>query len=125
MRPPVLLILVPLAFAPAAATADSVIDGDTLYVGRLKYRLFGIDAPARGQLGSQAAADHLRYLTMGKTINRRPVGDGTPCDGRSERMSHDRIVAQFFVDGRDIAAEMVRSGHAKDWPTFSGGYYAR
>jgi endonuclease YncB( thermonuclease family) len=105
--------------------ADSVIDGDTLYVGRLKYRLCGIDAPERGQPASQAAADHLRYLTKGKTINCRPVGEGTPCDGRSERKSHDRVVAQCFVDGQDIAAEMVRSGHAKDWPKFSGGYYAR
>jgi endonuclease YncB( thermonuclease family) len=107
------------------AMADSVIDGDTLYVGRLKYRLCGIDAPERGQPGSQAATDHLRFLTKGRRITCRPVGEGTPCDGRSERKSHDRIVAQCFVDGKDIAAEMVRSGHAKDWPKFSGGHYAR
>jgi endonuclease YncB( thermonuclease family) len=112
-------------FASVAAMADSVVDGDTVYVGRLKYRLCGIDAPERGQPGSQAATDHLRYLTKGKTINGKPVGEGTPCDGRLERKSHDRIVAQCFVDGRDIAAEMVRSGHAKDWPKFSGGHYAR
>jgi endonuclease YncB( thermonuclease family) len=113
-----------IVFASSAVTAaDRVVDGDTLYVGRLKYRLCGIDAPERGQPGSPEAADHLRKLIRGKTINCTPVGEGTPCDGRSARKSHDRIVAQCFVDGKDIAAEMVRSGHAKDWPKFSGGYY--
>lgn len=29
------------------ALAQSVVDGDTLFVGRLKYRLCGIDAPER------------------------------------------------------------------------------
>jgi endonuclease YncB( thermonuclease family) len=111
--------------AACPVVADSVVDGDTLYVGRLKYRLCGIDAPERGEPGAQASTDHLRYLIKGKTITCRPVGEGPPCDGRSERKSHDRIVAQCFVDGQDIAAEMVRSGHAKDWPKFSGGYYAR
>ena len=123
---PRLVVLVALGLPTACpAMADSVVDGDTLYVGRLKYRLCGIDAPEHGQPGSREAADHLRKLIRGKTINCRPVGEGTPCDGRSKRKSHDRIVAQCFVDSRDIAAEMVRSGHAKDWPKFSGGHYAR
>jgi endonuclease YncB( thermonuclease family) len=125
MRQILALALGLFIFASTAATANSVVDGDTLFVGRLKYRLCGIDAPERGEPGAQASTDHLRYLIKGKTITCRPVGEGPPCDGRSERKSHDRIVAQCFVDGQDIAAEMVRSGHAKDWPKFSGGYYAR
>jgi endonuclease YncB( thermonuclease family) len=103
-----------------------VIDGDTIYVGRLKYRLCGIDPPERGQPGSREAADHLRKLMIaGKTVRCVPVGEGTPCDGRSKRKSHNRIVALCFVDGKDIAAEMMRSGHARDWPKFSGGHYGR
>ena len=125
MWPKFALILGLLVFAPLAAMADSVVDGDTLHVGRLKYRLCGIDAPERGERGYREAADHLRRLIRNKSITCRPVGEGTPCDGRSERKSHDRIVAQCFVGGEDIAAEMVRSGHAKDWPKFSGGHYAR
>ena len=34
-----------------------------------------------------------------------------------------RIVAQCFVGDLDIAAEMVRSGHACAWPKHSGDYY--
>ena len=36
----------------------------------------------------------------------------------------DRIVAQCFVGDQDIAMAMICSGDAKDWPKFSGGYYA-
>ena len=119
------LIVGLLVFVPCAEMADSVVDGDTLYVGRLRYRLCGIDAPERGQPGSREATDYLRALTQAKTIICTPVGEGTPCNGGSERQSHDRIVAQCFVGGRDIAAEMVREGHAQDWPEFSGGHYTR
>lgn len=102
-----------------------MIDGDTITVGRHKIRLCGIDAPERGEPGYQEATAFLEALVQDKTIACTPVGEGTPCDGRSERKSRDRLVATCFVDGKDIAAEMVRAGHAKDWPKFSGGYYSR
>lgn len=39
-------------------------------------------------------------------------------------LSHDRLVGECFLpDGRDLAAEMVASGMALDWPKFSGGKY--
>lgn len=39
-------------------------------------------------------------------------------------LSYDRVVAQCFLpDGRDLAAELVRTGLALDWPKFSGGRY--
>lgn len=114
-----------LTLAPSLAMADSVVDGDTLFVGRLKYRLCGIDAPERHEPGYRQATTYLRNLTKGKTVKCTPVGQGTPCDGRSKPRSYDRIVAQCFVDGKDLAAEMVRAGHAVDWQKFSGGYYSR
>jgi endonuclease YncB( thermonuclease family) len=52
-----------------------------------------------------------------------PVGEGTPCDRHSKAYSRDRIVAQCFLGGQDIAAEIVRAGHACDWPKFSAGHY--
>ena len=39
--------------------------------------------------------------------------------------SHDGIGARCFVEGKDLAAEMVNAGHALDWSKFSGGYYGR
>jgi endonuclease YncB( thermonuclease family) len=62
-------------------------------------------------------------IITGKEVQCVQVGGGTPCDGRLKPTSHKRIVAQSFVDGKDSSKEMVCSGHAVDWPKFSGGYY--
>lgn len=120
-----LVCLISALISSSSLAADKVIDGDTLTVGRHKIRLCGIDAPERGEPGYKEATAYLRQLTEGKPVICHPVGSGTPCDGRSERKSRDRMVATCFVEGKDLAAEMVRSGHAKDWPKFSAGYYAK
>jgi endonuclease YncB( thermonuclease family) len=117
-----LCILISLA---TSAVAQSVIDGDTLIVGRAKYRLCGIDAPELGYPGYHQAIGHLRKLIRGNNVRCVPVGQGTPCDGRLKPRIDEWIVAQCFVDGEDLAAEMVRSGHAVDWPQVSGGHYGR
>jgi len=119
------ILIVACGVLAQTAVAQSVVDGDTLFVGRLKYRLCGIDAPERDEPGYREATNFLRKLVKGKTIKCTPVGQGTPCDGRSKPRSYDRIVAQCFVNGKDLAAEMVKAGHAHDWPKFSGGYYGR
>jgi endonuclease YncB( thermonuclease family) len=117
---------------PSAALADGVItgrakviDGDTLWVSRTKIRLCGIDAPERNKPGGPKATMHLKTITKGRDVRCVIVGSGTPCDGRSRRTSYDRIVAQCFVGDTDLAASLVRSGNARDWKRFSGGYYTR
>ena len=102
-----------------------VVDGDTISIGGTKLRLCGIDAPERGERDYRAANTQMRKLVANRIVRCVPVGEGTPCDGCSRRKSHDRIVAQCFVGETDLAAEMVRSGYAGDWPGFSGGYYGR
>lgn len=42
-----------------------------------------------------------------------------PCDVRIFSI----IIHVFVPDGRDIAAELVKVGHAIDWPKYSGGRY--
>lgn len=107
------------------ALAQQVIDGETLRIAGVQYQLCGIDAPERKRPGSHEATVYLRTFIAGKQIHCVPVGQGTPCDDRSKPTNDGRIVAQCFADKVDLAAEMVRSGHAKDWPKFSGGYYSR
>jgi endonuclease YncB( thermonuclease family) len=108
-------------------TPGKISDGDTFWLcdeNRCeKFRLCGIDAPEDGQPGSDEATAALSELVKGKIVRCLPVGDGTVCDGRSKRHSHDRTVAQCFVGATDIAAELVRQGNACDWPKFSGGHY--
>ena len=63
-------------------------------------------------------------LVEGEVVRCLQVGNGTPCDGRSKPTNYDRIVAQCFVDGADIAVPMVEQGFACDWVKFSGGAYS-
>lgn len=114
-----------LTLWPSLAAAQQVIDGNTLRLAGLKYQLCGINVPAPDQPGGPEATAYLRHLIAGKSIRCTPVGQGTPCDGHSKVKNEDRVVAQCFVGKVDLAAEMVRSGHAKDWPKFSGGYYSK
>lgn len=133
MRAVAALLAGALAAAPTIAAAPPglqgpvtrVWDGDTLAVAGVAVRLCGIDAPERGRKGAAAGRTALADLVRGEIVTCRPVGAGTPCDGRSRLRSHRRLVMQCFLpDGRDIAGEMVRRGHARDWARFSCGWYA-
>jgi len=126
-----LLVVLATATAHAAefsGSVDKIVDGDTLWVCDArachKIRICGIDAPEKGEPGYHESAEALRKLVEGKAVRCVQVGSGTPCDGRSKPTNHDRIVAQCFVDGADIAAPMVEQGFACDWVKFSGGAYS-
>jgi endonuclease YncB( thermonuclease family) len=103
-----------------------VIDGDTFQLSRplVKIRVCGIDTPEKGQRGYLDATRYVQALMKGKTVQCRTVGDRTPCDGRSRKESYDRFMAQCFVEGKDIAMMLVRSGYACAWPEFSGNHYS-
>jgi len=61
-------------------------------------RLCGIDSPEARHAGGPAAPAKMAELVAGKEVQCVQVGSGTPCDGRSKSTSHNRIVAQYFVD---------------------------
>jgi endonuclease YncB( thermonuclease family) len=130
----VFAILIALAVSPAQSAdlighVPAVADGDTftLCAGAQceRIRLCGIDAPERGDALSAEATRAVRSMTDGATVRCTPVGEGTVCDGRSNRRNGNRLVAQCFVGDKDIAAELVRQGLACDWEKFSGGHYGR
>ncbi|SIO36146.1 nuclease homologue [Rhodovulum sp. ES.010] len=96
-------------------TAYTIVDGDTLSAGDTGIRLWGIDAPERGEDGAAAATAALADLAGAGPL-RCEVKDVDP---------YRRIVARCVTpDGRDLACELVAQGHARDWPRYSGGAYA-
>ena len=123
------LLAGPAGAVDITGTPGKIVDGDTLWIcdqsACNKIRLCGIDAPELSDPRGPAAMRALQTLVGGNVINCVPVGKGTVCDGRSRPTSYDRVVAQCFVHGRDLAAEMVRAGQACDWVAFSGGAYSR
>ncbi|GGE36482.1 hypothetical protein GCM10007276_12470 [Agaricicola taiwanensis] len=98
-------------------------DGDTFVLEQQPVRICGIQAPESHHRAGPASSRALYRMIMGKRVRCIPVSQGSVCDGRSPKRSRDRINAQCFIGGKDIAAEMVRLGQAKDWARFSGGYY--
>ncbi|MEZ5798951.1 MAG: thermonuclease family protein [Paracoccaceae bacterium] len=91
-----------------------VIDGDTIDIGGTRIRLAGIDAPELDHPYGQRAKFALMRLCKGQVVRAVTEGD----------QSHDRWIATCTLpDGRDLSAEMVREGHAIDWPKFSKGKY--
>lgn len=128
------LTLFSLSVQPASAaelrgSVVRVIDGDTFDIRipnqKVRIRLCGIDTPERGQPNARKATKFLRNLIADQRIVCVPVGDGTPCDGRSRRTNRSRVIAQCFVGTEDVAAHLVRRDLACDWPKYSGGHYRR
>lgn len=91
-----------------------VVDGDTIVIGQVHIRLAGIDAPELDHPWGQQSKWAMIQLCKGQIVTARI---------RPE-LSYNRVVAECYLpDGRDLAAELVASGLALDWPKFSGGKY--
>ena len=109
----------PVAAQQAAqleARVSKVIDGDTFTLKGVSrhIRVWGLDAPERGDPGGPAATSALRGLISGSTLR---------CEVR-DIDRYGRYVGQCFLgDGRDIAAVMIQVGVATEYCRYSGGYY--
>jgi endonuclease YncB( thermonuclease family) len=112
------VLLATSSWAQGISGAARVIDGDTLAVGADRVRLFGIDAPERGQPchdGGDCGAAATAFLV-------------NLIDGRAVRCvqedvdQYGRVVATCFVGATDLNRAMVRAGHAVPYLAFSRRY---
>jgi len=97
----------------------TVIDGDTIDVGGVRVRLWGIDAPEGAQVcggvscGLAATAGLLRLIG----------GDTVACTER-DRDRYGRIVARCGTERvPDLGGMLVAKGMAIDYARYSGGAY--
>ena len=88
-------------------TVDSrhiqVVDGDTFRYGAERVRLRGIDTPELNEPGGQSAKQRLEELLRSGPVRIVPFG----------RDIYDRLVADVFVDGRNVAEMLDQEGYAK------------
>jgi endonuclease YncB( thermonuclease family) len=104
---------------PSSKPRFQVVDGDTVKFGPQLVRLFGIDAPKKGQTCDDGqwhpaplAKKALEGFIAGRPVNCRQVNHD-PRDGRA--------VAQCYAGEDDLQAMMVSSG----WAWSSGRYSDR
>ncbi len=114
------LLTASAATAQGSATIDArvskILDGDTFTLSgeSRRIRVWGLDAPEWDQRGGSGATATLRRLISGTTLRCNVL----------DIDRYGRLVGQCFLpDGRDIAAEMIRSGAATEYCRYSRGYY--
>lgn len=115
--------LVAASIASAAYGSDvQVVDGDTLKIGTVTYRLHGIDTPEPGQRCNEfgggtwpcgdLATRHLERLIDGAAV---------ACDDRGSD-DYDRVIAVCFANTTNINAQLVLDGMAWAFRTYSNDF---
>lgn len=103
-----------------------VIDGDTIDVGAIRVRLFGIDAPEMSQTcRKKDAKDQGGLWRCGvwvrDELRKRISGRKAICENRGIDR-YGRVIGVCRVDGQDIARELVRDGLAFAYRRYSMDY---
>ena len=127
--PALLLFLIAPAFALEKDSLDSfklstpavyqilqmerVIDGDTFVASGFKIRLWGVNAPEKNEPLFETSAAALTLFLNGAKLRCKLI----------EFDPYKREVRHCFVDDADLGALMVKSGFAKDFKKYSGGFY--
>jgi endonuclease YncB( thermonuclease family) len=93
-----------------------VVDGDTVGIcgTDTRIRLYGIDAPERGQSTGHLSTRFLKNLALNQILQFKPLAVDR----------YGRIVAQVYrkCDGLDVNAEMVKQGYALADTRYSRSY---
>jgi endonuclease YncB( thermonuclease family) len=93
-----------------------VMSGDALRIKQTTYRLWGIAAPPMNEFGGYTAMQGLAALIGSQTVI---------CAPKKNLFRGGLQTAQCRVaGGRDLAADMVRRGFARDCPRQSGATFA-
>ena len=94
---------------------DRVIDGDTIVASKRKIRLWGIDAPEKDESLYEISSKALAlFLETGKLHCKQIDVD-----------RYQRDVMHCYSGDNDVGSLMVKSGFARDFTKYSGGFYKK
>ena len=92
----------------------TVVDGDTIKIGRETIRLWGVDAEEMSEPNGPRAKDILASIVSGKPVK---------CENMA-RDKHGRVVGYCFTGTTNINRQVVAQGGALDCRRFSDGAFA-
>lgn len=96
-----------------------VKDGDSFRIKAPKntdIRLWGIDAPEKGEEGAEKARNALIQLIKGKRISYKQI----------DTDRYGRIVARVFLpDGREVNRLLIEQGVVSEYCRYSTGFYGQ
>ena len=95
-----------------------VIDGDTIHIGKLKYRFFGIDAPEIKQICEK---DNIKIQcgVIAKSVLKNKIADKIPECVVKDKDRYQRLVAECFIGKESLSRFMVREGYAVAYSQYS------
>ena len=95
-----------------------VIDGDTIHIGKLKYRFFGIDAPETKQICEK---DNIKIQcgVIAKNVLKNKIADKIPECVVKDKDRYQRLVAECFIGKESLSRFMVREGYALAYTQYS------
>ena len=95
-----------------------VIDGDTIHIGKLKYRFFGIDAPEIKQI-CEKDNTKIQCGVIAKSALKNKIADKIPKCIVKDKDRYQRLVAECFIGKESLSRFMVREGYAVAYSQYS------
>ena len=95
-----------------------VIDGDTIHIGKLKYRFFGIDAPEIKQI-CEKDNTKIQCGVIAKNVLKNKIADKIPECIVKDKDRYQRLVAECFIGKESFSRFMVREGYAVAYSQYS------
>lgn len=102
----------------AAEDKVKVIDGDTIHVGKLKYRFLGIDAPEMDQVCKKNQQDIMCGVIAKNALIEKINNSPVTCK-IEEVDRYKRLVAECFVKEESLSRYLVRNGYAVAYRRYS------
>ena len=101
----------------------SIVDGDTIHIDKIKYRLHGIDAPEMKQL-CKINEKNYKCGVKSKEFLVSLIGNKQVRCVHKDVDRYKRIVAECFVNNINLNKELVKGGWALAYTDYSKDYVA-
>ena len=98
-----------------------IVDGDTIHIDKIKYRLHGIDAPEMKQL-CKIKEKSYKCGVKSKEFLVSIIGNQSVKCNKKDIDRYKRIVAECYVGKTNLNKELVRNGWALAYRDYSKDY---